>query len=76
MNWTIILCNLQTYSSQVSPLHIASSNNYSELSKVLLNAGAKLDAKDSDGKVNTVVIQGQKVINMQILWDQGRIPTR
>ena len=53
--------NLQTYSSQMSPLHMASRNNYIDLSKVLLNAGAKLDAKDSDGKVNTVAIQGQKV---------------
>lgn len=68
--------HLQTYSSQMSPLHIASRNNYVELSKVLLSAGAKLDAKDSDGKVNTVAILGQKVINMQILWDQGPIPTR
>ena len=60
----------------MSPLHIASRNNYIELSKVLLKAGAKLDAKDSDGKVSDVTIQGQKVMNMQIiLWIQGLIPT-
>ena len=36
----------------MTPLHIASLHNYIELAMVLLKAGAKLDAKDSDGKVH------------------------
>lgn len=35
----------------MTPLHIASLHDYIELAKVLLEAGAKLDAKDSNGKV-------------------------
>lgn len=35
----------------MTPLHIASLHDYVELAKVLLKAGAKLDAKDSNGKV-------------------------
>ena len=42
---------MQTLSSQMTPLHIASLHDYIELAKVLLKAGAKLNAKDSDGKV-------------------------
>lgn len=42
---------LQTLSSQMTPLHIASLHDHIELAKVLLKAGAKLDAKDSSGKV-------------------------
>ena len=35
----------------MTPLHITSLHDYIELAKVLLKAGAKLDAKDSNGKV-------------------------
>ena len=35
----------------MTPLHIASLHDHIELAKVLLKAGAKLDAKDSSGKV-------------------------
>ena len=35
----------------MTPLHIASHNNYIELARVLLKAGAKLDTKDCNGKV-------------------------
>lgn len=39
----------------MTPLHIASLHNYIELAKVLLKAGAKLDTKDSNGKVRIIL---------------------
>ena len=45
---------------QATPLHIASRNNYLDIASALLRAGAKLDLKDSDGKVLTV---GAKKVN-------------
>lgn len=39
----------------VTPLHLASQNNHIEIAKLLISGGAKLDLKDMDGKVGSVV---------------------
>lgn len=36
----------------VTPLHLASQNNHIEIAKLLIAGGAKLDLKDSEGKVH------------------------
>ena len=41
----------QTRTTQATALHVASRNNYLDIASLLLKAGAKLDLKDSDGKV-------------------------
>ncbi len=51
-NKFIIYCHLQSHVSQLSPLHITSRNNFIDIAEIILQAGAKLDLKDSDGKVN------------------------
>ena len=49
------MLQLQTRATQTSPLHIASRNNATEIAKELLKNGAKLDLKDSDGKVQNSI---------------------
>ena len=43
--------NKQTRSSLVSPLHLASRNDSIATARLLLGGGARLDAKDSEGRV-------------------------
>ena len=43
--------SFQTLTTQATALHIASRSNYLDIASQLLIAGAKLDLKDSDGKV-------------------------
>ena len=52
--------SLQTHFSQLSPLHIASRNNLVDIARVLLQAGAKLDLKDNDGKVGIIHVQSKE----------------
>ena len=47
---------IQTRTTQATALHIASRNNYLDVASLLLKSGAKLDLKDSDGKVCVCVL--------------------
>ena len=48
--------SFQTLTTQATALHIASRSNYLDIASQLLIAGAKLDLKDSDGKVDTCTV--------------------
>lgn len=39
-----------------TPLHIASSLNSIDIAKILIDNGAKLDIKDSEGKVRSEIL--------------------
>ena len=59
---------LQTCSTQASPLHIASRNNYLNIASLLLKAGAKTHLKDSDGKVKVEENTFCSVMQIRVLY--------
>ena len=49
----IVVVVLQVHVSLLTALHLASQNNHMEVARLLISAGARLDLKDSEGKVHT-----------------------